>query len=624
MGVFAYGLFFVAVCYFLFTCKEFYNVFYPTECVLEKETVNRKCFYPGVKPDSLVDVKVVAMDAVNGVRHEQVLLEKLGHKYDESFSQVVNVTLTERLKNNGTLISLIEIIPVQQYSWFLTRNSVRLTHFAPEMTLAMNLIGNGSSNYSVPESKNTTFMEQLSKWLIEPSIFSQDIAWFVKDFYEKLILGLIELRKGIMNIPSDIRTYFANMGKMEEEKELVREPTRIMSHLRHELSISVMTDNFIFDANNVPPLIARALQVKSQKYLPIWIADNLSMRAKKSLPFTGSVGSSIPMTISYNPVGIGKYNLILTIEESIGGMKGLGFNDNDLDDVKSLFTDTNYILLILTVFVAVFHLLFDFLAFKNDIAFWRKKKDMVGLSMTGVVWRFISTFIIMLYLFDQNTSKLVLYPMVISAFIEFWKVTKAFKVRVIWPKSQNKNLLPRLKFGNEVVAEKVTNESDTKALKYLVMLLIPLVIIGALYSLVYVPHRSIYSWVIQSMVNGVYAFGFLFMMPQLFVNYKLKSVAHLPWRAFMYKAFNTFIDDVFAFIITMPTAHRLACFRDDVIFVIYLYQRYLYPVDKSRINEYGQSFADEGLTEDDISLKGDVKPNRALLNRKTKRSKKDE
>lgn len=36
-------------------------------------------------------------------------------------------------------------------------------------------------------------------------------------------------------------------------------------------------------------------------------------------------------------------------------------------------------------------------------------------------------------------------------------------------------------------------------------------------------------------MNGVYAFGFLFMLPQLFVNYKLKSVAHLPWKAFMYK-----------------------------------------------------------------------------------------
>ena len=39
--------------------------------------------------------------------------------------------------------------------------------------------------------------------------------------------------------------------------------------------------------------------------------------------------------------------------------------------------------------------------------------------------------------------------------------------------------------------------------------------------------------------TGVYAFGFISMTPQLFINYKLKSVAPLPWRVFMYKAFNT-------------------------------------------------------------------------------------
>lgn len=65
-----------------------------------------------------------------------------------------------------------------------------------------------------------------------------------------------------------------------------------------------------------------------------------------------------------------------------------------------------------------------------------------------------------------------------------------------------------------------------------------------------------------SVSPGVYAFGFLFMLPQLFVNYKvwccpvrvvwgllgclacqqdvcacpqMKSVAHLPWKAFTYK-----------------------------------------------------------------------------------------
>ncbi|KFB44595.1 AGAP001492-PA-like protein [Anopheles sinensis] len=122
-------------------------------------------------------------------------------------------------------------------------------------------------------------------------------------------------------------------------------------------------------------------------------------------------------------------------------------------------------------------------------------------------------------------------------------------------------------------------------MQYLSYVLYPLCIGGAIYSLLYLPHKSWYSWTISSMANGVYAFGFLFMLPQLFINYKLKSVAALPWRVFMYKAFNTFIDDVFAFIITMPTAHRFACFRDDIVFLVYLYQRWLYPVDKSRIDE---------------------------------------
>jgi len=56
--------------------------------------------------------------------------------------------------------------------------------------------------------------------------------------------------------------------------------------------------------------------------------------------------------------------------------------------------------------------------------------------------------------------------------------------------------------------------------------------------------------------------GFIMMTPQLFINYKLKSVAHLPWRMMTYKALNTFIDDIFAFVIKMPTLYRIGCLRD--------------------------------------------------------------
>jgi hypothetical protein len=48
---------------------------------------------------------------------------------------------------------------------------------------------------------------------------------------------------------------------------------------------------------------------------------------------------------------------------------------------------------------------------------------------------------------------------------------------------------------------------------------------------------------------------------QLYLNYKLKSVAHLPWRQMTYKFLNTIIDDLFAFVIKMPLLHRISVFR---------------------------------------------------------------
>ena len=64
-----------------------------------------------------------------------------------------------------------------------------------------------------------------------------------------------------------------------------------------------------------------------------------------------------------------------------------------------------------------------------------------------------------------------------------------------------------------------------------------------------------------------------------------------------YKFLNTFIDDLFAFTIKMPTLHRLATLRDDVIFFVYLYQAWAYKVDYTRINEFGQGGEEESSEE---------------------------
>jgi hypothetical protein len=109
---------------------------------------------------------------------------------------------------------------------------------------------------------------------------------------------------------------------------------------------------------------------------------------------------------------------------------------------------------------------------------------------------------------------------------------------------------------------------------------------------------SRYSWVLSTAYGFLLMTGFIMMTPQLFINYKLKSVAHLPWRMLTYKFINTFIDDLFAFVIRMPTMYRLGCFRDDIIFLIYIYQRWIYRVDPKRVNEFGTSMEQpEGAVE---------------------------
>ena len=47
----------------------------------------------------------------------------------------------------------------------------------------------------------------------------------------------------------------------------------------------------------------------------------------------------------------------------------------------------------------------------------------------------------------------------------------------------------------------------------------------------------------------------------------------------------------------MPTLHRLATLRDDLIFFVYLYQSWKYKVDYTRVNEFGQGGDDEPIEE---------------------------
>jgi len=523
MAIFTFGNIstVVAILYLAHTIFSL-SIFWRIESCNHKTAQINTCFKPlGIET---FKVEIKASPFSQREVGQPTILEKSFNR-NKDWEEDVTFPLFDQTINNGSLYLIIKIYPVIVSS-VSDQNSPRSEH--------INKFTSKISDYRIPSRLSNLVDDNKNKEKIYSSDGILPVTHITSTFTLTGPTDLVSLP--ISNWPNELRNVkFINFGKYK------------------------------------------------QSYIPNIELDLMNKRheyGRELLP----INTTTTVKIKYVPRSVGTFRFMKTMSMNFDQLKlQYGFQDKDIDELKSLLADTSIKLLCLTLFVSTFHLLFDILAFKADIQHWRGRDTFVGISTRSVIWRAFSTIVIFAHLYGEDSSYLILIPMGVSCFIETWKVTKAchfsFKLK-FWEKEVSSAVLEK---------ESLTAEYDAESIKYLSYILWPLCISGAIYSLIYLEHKSWLQWVLSSIVNGVYAFGFIFMLPQLFINYRLKSVAHLPWKAFMYKSFNTFIDDIFAFLIKMPTSHRLACFRDDIVFFCYLYQRYLYPVDKKRINEYGQT-----------------------------------
>jgi len=360
-------------------------------------------------------------------------------------------------------------------------------------------------------------------------------------------------------------------------------------------------------------------------YLPSVHVDEIGLTSDKYIPLNETV-TALPLRIGFHSgmesdeatqkqegITPARYRLLNHLSSALESQAEMGFEQSDIDDLRRLIAETNVVLLAITILASVLHLLFEFLTFKNDVDFWKSNTDLTGLSVRALWLDWMSQIVILLYLIEMDSSLLMTIPTGVGMLIALWKCQRGAGLKLVkvnpgegGNKAWYDSVLgvfgyelraTRLRAAADKSSESGSNDKDLAALteemdQFATNLLgryflLPLVTTYAIYSLVKEPHSGWYSWFITTASSFVYAIGFVLMTPQLFLNYKLKSVAHLPWRVLGYRFVNTFIDDLFAFIIRMPTMARMSCFRDDVVFIVYLWQRYLYPVDTSRPVEGG-------------------------------------
>jgi hypothetical protein len=335
-------------------------------------------------------------------------------------------------------------------------------------------------------------------------------------------------------------------------------------------------------------------------YYPVLFV-NTFWQLKNHMTILNDTVTTLPIRVDLGTMRNWQFSILGSIEANskqqalqaaYGAPMPGGGDGSEIELIKEIFLDSNPYLLAVTAVVSVAHIFLEMLAFGSDIAHYRKKKDNVGISVRSILANVFMQAVIFLYLVDnsQNTSWMILGSQGVGILIEFWKITTVVDVKV--RPAQPGSFLPyRIAFEDKhklSETEEKTKEYDEIAFKYMYIAGVPLLIAYAIYSLIYETHKSWYSFIITTLVGSVYAYGFLMMVPSLYINYRLKSVAHMPGKAMMYKFLNTFIDDLFAFTIKMPFLHRLATFRDDIIFFIYIYQRWAYKIDYTRVNEFGQ------------------------------------
>lgn len=403
-------------------------------------------------------------------------------------------------------------------------------------------------------------------------------------------------------VPADAQPTSAGLEDEEEcDAEDTLDTRPWVSFFKPNLTINIVDDFKTYSPKAMPPYWQDHMDVSisHQMYNPVVHVSEFWLLQDYLIPLNATV-RAVDLHLELGSISQWWFQMQIAIDQSLemqksGGMMG----ENEVDEMKRVFLEGNPYLLALTFAVSLLHSVFDMLAFKNDIGFWKNNKSMEGLSARTILINAGCQLVIFLYLLDNETSMVVLFSAGVGTAIEFWKVTKAMNITV----ERGANGLPRLTFADRgSYVQTKTKQYDAEAMKYLSWAIFPLIVCYCGYSLKYQQHKSWYSWILSSMVGCVYAFGFILMCPQLYLNYKLKSVAHLPWRQMTYKFLNTIIDDLFAFVIKMPLLHRLSVFRDDVVFLVYMYQRWIYRVDRKRVNEFG--FSDEAPDEDGEAAAG--------------------
>ena len=426
-------------------------------------------------------------------------------------------------------------------------------------------------------NRNSRLIKQLQEY---DHIFFQNLNIFKysenlneqikqKDMIDNIEVASYESEENKSNIPSEDRNYVDNLYYKPE----------IMLYL---LSLEKEQDISSFEELRILGLPTK-INFREKVFAPIsYLTDFWTM-------------SSELKPVEINRDGISKIKVKLNFKFltnfKIKYLKGIEFNSDLMEKTfqipssKDMFVELlkNNSMTYLTIMftVNILHSLFSILGFASDISYYKNLKKLDGVYTKHLFFHLFQMFVAMLYVSIEGAHFIVKVELFIGLAIELWKLKKIFSISF-------KKAFPFISIKYKIeFQQKESEDYETEAVNLMVKYLFsPVAVIYLAYRIYYYKHRlttGLFKFVIEYIFFLMNLFGFILLTPQIYLNYKLKSVEHLPLKALTFKFLNTIIDDLYAFAVKTPTLYRIFVFKDDVVFVIYICQIILYRNNK-RIN----------------------------------------
>jgi hypothetical protein len=170
-----------------------------------------------------------------------------------------------------------------------------------------------------------------------------------------------------------------------EEEEEVDTGVQFASYYHPNFTVSVIPDSGTLNYQTAHPAVRQYVQLESTGardstgqhgwYYPILFLNSF-WQLRNHMTELNSTVETLPLRISLNNLKNWKFSLYATMDEGMkqtqrqaasGGSMPAGSDGSELETFKEVLLDTNIYLLTTTGIVTVLHMVFEGLAFKNDI-----------------------------------------------------------------------------------------------------------------------------------------------------------------------------------------------------------------------------------------------------------------